>query len=489
MQEREEQTPRIFAIVDVETTGTRPLYDRIIDIAIIRVEDGIVTKTINTLVQPGVHLSSSIAALSGITEDMLINAPSFSDIALEIEDTLKGAVFVAHNAHFDYGFIKNEFRRIGMQFSQPLLCTVKLSRAIDRSAKNHDLDALMSRYNITCSRRHRAYPDAKVLFDWLNMLTSFLSKEELNAYIDQILFSDTLPPLLHRNVLKNIPDTPGIYFFYGKERELLYVGKSKNMRTRIRSHFSGASSGRSQKLYHETASIETKETNGELSALLLESETIKTHMPLYNRALRKARSIVVAYAIKNETGHYTLRLEQTSASPKLEYIAAIFRTMTQAKASLRTMAKTERLCGKFLGIETSTRGCFGSQLGTCSGVCVGKENVESYNDRFKKVFRNRAIKSWPYTGPIMIEEKGRDQNTGTIFFVDQWCLLKAVTYDHGDVQNFIASSAFDYDTYKILARYVLAKSNRRAITELSRSELDKALRQTDSSYEMVVEYE
>jgi DNA polymerase III subunit epsilon len=485
VKEREEGAPNIFAFVDIETTGTRPLYDRIIDIAVIRVENGRVTETFETLLNPSVPIPSYSSAVSGITNDDVASAQSFDDVALELERILKGAVFVAHNAHFDYGFVKNEFRRIGMHFSSPMLCTVKLSRALYPKERSHDLDALMARHNISCSKRHRAYPDALVMLSWFEDVQKLFSKIVISGEIEKLLFADTLPPLLNRNVLKSLPDTAGIYFFYGPEHELLYVGKSKNIRTRVRSHFSGITSAQEEKLCRQTASVEVTETPGELSALLLESQTIKTHLPLYNRALRRARKLVVATKI-DTNGYSALTLQQTETIDPKETIVAVFRSMAQARSTLRGIARTQNLCMKLLDVEHGQGPCFGSQLGTCKGACRSLEDAEIYNERFKKTFNKRAIRSWPYHGTIMIEEKGAHEGTGMAFFVKEWRLLQSIKYDHGDVQEFIPASHFDYDTYKILARYILNPAHRRMIKEVSEQDIQKTLGNEDA--EPVVTY-
>jgi DNA polymerase III subunit epsilon len=480
MKEREGTIPDIFVFVDVETTGSRAFVDRVIDIAIIRVEQGVITKRFESLVNPHILIPTYATEISGITNEDVATAPDFSEIALEIEALFKDAVFVAHNAHFDYGFLKNEFRRIGMKFSMPRLCTVKLSRSLFPKERSHDLDALMERHGIQCDRRHRAMPDALVIQKWFELM----SGEMRDVCILQQLFADTLPPLLHRDVLKQLPDTPGIYFFYGTEHELLYVGKSKNIRTRVRSHFSGATTRQEEKLCAQTARVECIETPGELSALLLESQTIKTHSPLYNRALRRARTLI--YAIRSYTdGYAVLELTPSESVTPTSDIVSVFRSMTQARAKLRELATIHKLCNKLLGSESGIGACFGSQLGTCNGACMQKENVLEYNKRFHSAFDERAIKSWPYIGPVIIEEK-KDEHTGTAFIVDQWRLIKGVRYDHGASETFLSESKFDYDTYKILARYILDAKNRRSIKLISSSELSSILH-TDHE-EVSIEY-
>ena len=156
-----------FALVDVETTGGSPTRDRIIDIAIIRIEDGVVVETYQSVVDPEKYIPQSIYALTGITEADISRAPSFADIAPDVFGMLKGCIFVAHNARFDYSFIKNEFGRLDQKYSAKNLCTVKLSRKLFPKYRRHDLSTIIERHGFTCSARHRALGDAEVLVDFL----------------------------------------------------------------------------------------------------------------------------------------------------------------------------------------------------------------------------------------------------------------------------------------------------------------------------------
>ncbi len=155
-----------FVIVDVETTGASPLRDRIIDIGIIRIEKGEIVERYSTVIDPEKYVPPSIFSLTGISEQEIQRAPTFNDIAQDIKSLLDGAIFVAHNARFDYGFIKNELKRAGISFNAKCLCTVKLSRALFPRERKHDLSTIIERYDFTCSSRHRAMPDAEVLVDF-----------------------------------------------------------------------------------------------------------------------------------------------------------------------------------------------------------------------------------------------------------------------------------------------------------------------------------
>jgi DNA polymerase III subunit epsilon len=155
-----------FAFVDLETTGTRPEADRITEIGIVRVDDdaaGLRVTERSSLVDPEVPIPPAIQALTGITDAMVARAPSFSTIANDVRDLLAGCVFVAHNARFDYGFLKHAFARLERAFSARVLCTVRLSRRLFPEADGHGLDALIARHAIAVTERHRALGDARDL--------------------------------------------------------------------------------------------------------------------------------------------------------------------------------------------------------------------------------------------------------------------------------------------------------------------------------------
>ncbi len=163
--------PDTFSIIDTETTGMHPSYARVIDIGIIRVENGEVVERYETLVNPGEVVPRPITRLTGITDQMLVGAPVFADVALQVEKLLSGAVFVAHNAAFDYGFIKHEFARAGIEWSAESLCTVTLSRRLFPGERSHSLEAIIERYGIGADERHRALPDAEAVLEFMQSVS------------------------------------------------------------------------------------------------------------------------------------------------------------------------------------------------------------------------------------------------------------------------------------------------------------------------------
>lgn len=176
-----------LAIVDVETTGGFAQSDRIIEIGIIRIEKGKMVEKYNTLIDPERYLTPFITNLTGITDKQLEKAPTFISVQDTVAELLNNAIFVAHNAHFDYGFVKHEFKRLGDSFSAERLCTVQLSRHLYPEHRHHNLDSVIKRCNIKCQNRHRALDDAKAVWDFIKHSQRKFSEEVINSAVRKIL--------------------------------------------------------------------------------------------------------------------------------------------------------------------------------------------------------------------------------------------------------------------------------------------------------------
>jgi DNA polymerase-3 subunit epsilon len=276
----------------------------------------------------------------------------------------------------------------------------------------------------------------------------------------------------HKNLkvnIKTLPTTSGVYLFYGAEDVLLYVGKSKTIRARVRSHFAARDE---RWLTKRIRRIEVRETAGELGALLVESQFIKELRPMYNIHSRQPRRIIIARRALNEQGYATVKLEAVdyldlkADSP----ILGIFKHKTQAKEFLDTISKTHRLCSKLLRLETSHSYCFSYHLGQCGGACMGEEDVTAYNARVDAAFEARRIIAWPFDGPVTIEEVSKDKKLHEVFVIDNWCLIASYKGEPIEVQLLSfplhskniksCSHRFDYDSYKILYSYVMGEKSK-----------------------------
>lgn len=262
---------------------------------------------------------------------------------------------------------------------------------------------------------------------------------------------------------------------YGKLGELLYVGKSKTIRSRVKAHFAAREERR---MCRQVSRIEARETPGELGALLLESELIKQLKPLFNKRLRRQRRLLIARKSSSPLGYSKITLEAVSAleASQTSPIMALFRTKTQAREYLAAIAKTHNLCLALLGLEKTRRHCFAYHLHQCLGACMGEEDADEYNVRLDKAFEERRIHAWPFAGAVLIEEQIDSGKEGQVFIVDHWCLLYSFKYSHrSHMVNVQGSHRFDYDAYKILASYVFNEQHRKSIRILEKSELDSML--------------
>lgn len=469
--------PAKISFVDIETTGGSTYYDRIIEIGILRLEENILVKTFHSLINPQGHVPKEIELLTGITSVDLENAPTFRQIKNDILEILDDSYFVAHNVRFDYGFLKNEFKRENTSYKQKHFCTVRLSRLLYPAFRRHNLDSLIERFGFTCKNRHRALDDATVLFDFYKKIQAEFSGEVLEQAVSKCLKKPSVPLKIPDGTLEDLPESPGVYILYAESGMPLYVGKSINLKDRILSHFSSdIRSGVEMNISQQVTNIETIPTAGELGALLLESRLIKKLLPLYNKRARiKHELTAVKYRI-NIDGYKEIFLEPiTNILPTQidettddnEGFLGFFRTKRQAKEHLTQVLRKYLLCEKLLSLEKTKSGCFSYRLDKCKGACLGIEKPILYNLRFTAAFAATRIKPWPFKGPITIEESDLDGRK-EYFIINKWCFLGKVQvnafndFKEDKMENVI----FDLDTYKILKQYLNNPANLKRIQNM-----------------------
>src|SRR3989344_5971444 len=267
--------PSKLAFVDVETTGCR-VNDRIIDIGILRVENGELVETYNTLLNPNMMVPPEITELTGILPTQLEGAPTFGQVKKDIYSLLDDAVFVAHNVRFDYNFLRSEFSREETTFRARNLCTVKLSRTLFPTQRHHNLDSIIERHGFKIKNRHRAFDDAKILWEFYQYILKNFSDDLVQKAVSFVLKQPTRPLNIDPEIMANLPEAPGVYIFYGARGMPLYIGKSINIKERVMSHFSADKDSPTEaKIAQQIESIDTIQTAGELGALFLESQLIK----------------------------------------------------------------------------------------------------------------------------------------------------------------------------------------------------------------------
>jgi len=457
--------------IDLETTGANPLTDRITEIGIVEV-DGNAVRRWSTLVNPQVPIPPFIQNLTGISNTMVQQAPTFDLLIDELQAKLDGALFIAHNARFDYGFLRNAFRQSGRALRCNVLCTVKLSRKLFPEEAKHNLDALIQRHGLNADGgRHRALADADLLWQLWNKLHAKVGAEPFDQAVQLLLQRPSLPSHLDPDSLDDIPDSAGVYLFYGENGIPLYVGKSIHLRQRVMSHFNADHRlYKDMRLSQQIHRLEWRATAGELGALLLEAQLIKEMQPIHNRVLRRQRELCgwqlreVAPDLMQPVLTYASEQDFGSA----ERLYGLFSSRRKAEDTLRQLAESHQLCLVTLGLESrlqAKKPCFGYQLHRCHGACVGAEPLAAHQARLEAALHGLQVKTWPYQGAIGLVETGANGKQ-EILVVNNWCFLGAASTEE-EARRLLneapARPAFDVDTYKILLRALMLPMKQRQL--------------------------
>ena len=430
-----------FAFVDLETSGVSPADDRITEIGIVRVDHGQVLDEWSSLVNPGVPIPPEIQALTGITNAMVREAPGLADLLPQVRERLAGRVFVAHNARFDYGFVKAGFRRLGERFTADVLCTVRLSRRLFPQYGSHRLDSLIDRHRLQVAQRHRALGDARAIWRFVEKLWAEEDREAVSAAIHELLKQPATPPHLPVGALDALPESTGVYVFRGVSGQPLYVGKARNLRERVRAHFyAGARNANDARLTSEVHAVEVEETAGEFGALLREMQLIKSALPLHNVALRR-----------RETTCF-LQLQAPGKPPRIVSLAdhdplsepglyGPFGSRQGARAALAAQAREHRLCDRALGLWTHPGACFARQIRRCAGFCVGEETAQDHQQRLLGALEPLRFPAWPFAGAVRLRETDAESGTSRVIEFDRWTVIEGGT-----------AQVFDPDVFKLLRR-------------------------------------
>jgi DNA polymerase III subunit epsilon len=372
----------MYAIVDIETTGGYAANHRITELAIYHHDGTRITDTFHTLLNPGRKIPYFITGLTGITSQMVEEAPAFEDMAEEILSWLNDRVFVAHNAHFDYSFLKKEFENVGVNWQTKKLCTVRLGRKIIPGLESYSLGRLAESLGIPIPDRHRASGDAQATAK----IFSILLQRDNNGTIEKALKRNSgetiLPPNLPKEDFDMLPAKAGVYYFLDAHGQVIYVGKALNIKKRIAGHFTGeAREWNRSNIRNEIHHITYELTGSELIALILESQEIRRLWPKYNLAQKYKVEEWGVFDYEDRNGYlrFCVNVTNKGAKPLIT-----FSSKGDAWNFMWEKVKEFDLCPKLSGLQLARGLCFSHQSGTCKGACQGIETVKKYNKRAQK---------------------------------------------------------------------------------------------------------
>lgn len=341
-----------------------------------------------SLVNPEREIQPFVVNLTGINSKMLRSAPKFYEVAKRIIEITEGSILVAHNAQFDYRILKTEFKRLGFDFERENLCTVELSKQLIPDLPSYSLGKLVRSLGIPVSDRHRAAGDATATVKLFKML---LDKDLEKTIIKAAIRLDPkhqMEPKL-TDIISKLPSVTGVYYIHKAEGEIVYIGKSKNIKSRINQHFTGQTA-KSKKIQLEVAAVTYDETGSELVALLKESEEIKRNKPKFNRALRRTIFTHGLFSFKDEEGYINLKVEKIKGNQKP---ITTFSNRESGKSFLNKIVEHYQLCQKLCGLYKTANSCFGYDIKTCAGACISEEPVEIYNKRVMNLLESHTFKN------------------------------------------------------------------------------------------------
>lgn len=455
----------MYAIVDIETTGGDPRKDKITEIAIFLHDGKEVIEEYQTLINPERSIPYFITRLTNITNDMVAEAPKFFEVAKKIVELTEGATFVAHNSGFDYNFIRHEFKRLGYKYLRNQLCTVKMSRKYIPGMPSYSLGKICKELGIEINGRHRAAGDAHATVKLFEILLAKANGEIMSTgKQDVVVDFKTLNKNLNKELIMDLPEETGVYYFYNDKNDLIYIGKSKNIKNRVVSHFGNNGSKRSVEMKDQIADIGYETTGSELIALLKESEEIKIHKPLFNRKQRRTPISYGLYSFYDQKGYLNFSVQKIK---KEETPHTTFLNHKEAQNFIYKLIEKHELCQKLCGQYNSAHACFHFGIGMCRGACIGEESSNSYNSRVEA-----AIEKIDYEqNNFVIIDQGRDEEEKSVVVLENGKYLGYGFFD----------ANMGFDDLETLKEYLSPAQDNREVKQiikqfLSNNKVEKIIR-------------
>lgn len=457
----------MYAILDIETTGGKYNEEGITEIAIYKYDGHKVVDQFISLVNPEIPIQPFVVGLTGINNEMLRNAPKFYEVAKRVVEITSGCILVAHNAKFDYRILSTEFTRLGFEYERKSLCTVELAQKLIPGQKSYSLGKLVRALGIPLSDRHRANGDAQATVKLFKMLLAKDTEKE-------ILKSSVRNSPKYRmdtklvQLLEDLPTITGVYYLHNSKGEIIYIGKSKNIRKKVTQHFTNENR-KSLNIQKEVASVTYEATGNELNAFLKENEEIKHNKPKYNKASSKTIFNHALYKSVDANGYIHLKIEKADGRKKN---ITTFTNLQQAKTVLTKIVEEYQLCQRYTGLYSGSGSCFNFGIKECKGACLEKESPAEYNSRVEK-----AILKYSYENQnMLVIDRGRDIDEKSALLVEEG-KFKGIGYFNLNYQlnnleiikSIITPMKSDRDAQHIIQNY-LRKNKKLKIINLTAHE-------------------
>ncbi|MEZ4802862.1 MAG: exonuclease domain-containing protein [Gelidibacter sp.] len=399
----------MYAILDIETTGGKYNEEGITEIAIYKFDGHKVVDQFISLVNPEREIQPFVVNLTGINSAMLRTAPKFYEVAKRIVEMTEDCIIVAHNSEFDYRILRTEFDRLGFDYKRKTLCTVDLAKQLIPGQESYSLGKLTRALGIPVSDRHRAAGDAMATVKLFKML---LAKDVKKIIIKDAVKAEPkfqMEPNL-KAIIEELPPITGVYYIHNVQGDVIYIGKSKNIKSRINQHFT-STSNKSKKIQIQVAAVTYESTGSELVALLKESEEIKRINPILNRALRRNLFTHALYDFVDNYGYVNLKIDKADGRKKP---ITTFANRQSARSFMFNAVHEFQLCQKLSGLYNTKTSCFKYDIKECLGACIQEESPEDYNQRVLKLIKKNSYDS----KDIAIIDRGRDIDEHSVLLIE-----------------------------------------------------------------------
>ena len=406
----------MYAIVDIETTGGYAAANGITEISVQVFDGQTVIERFETLINPGQQIPKYIQAFTGISNEMVQDAPRFEEVAERVYTSLQGNIFVAHNVNFDYSFIKSHLEFYGYTLNLKKLCTVRLARQIFPGFPSYSLGNLCHSLGIEVTNRHRAGGDASATVILFHKLLENDTKKLIEASLQRNSKEQVLPPNVPQEHFRQLPSTPGVYYFHDSKGKVVYVGKAKNIKKRVNSHFSNNSDTRQrQNFLRTTYAISFKQCATELMASILEAAEIKRLWPLFNQAQKKQEDVFGLYQYEDQNGYQRLVIDK-----KRRHSTPVcsFHYKVDIHNFLKKLIVRFDLCPRLCYIQVDSEKCVGITENYCRGACEQLEATDSYNQRVQQ-----ALESLKERPSYIVFDKGLEQDELSCIVVEKGSLV------------------------------------------------------------------